>query len=349
MSAAATPVAARRPAALDQVGPIVRRNAWSLGLLVLLAVLLGFTKFIQPTYGVAGVQGLGTSVLPLALAAAAQAVVVISGGIDLSIGALMALTNVVAAVLMKDQPEQFGVVAVIGVLLLGVLLGATNGALVVVTRVPDIVVTLAMSFVWAGFALLVLGTPGGGSAKWLLDLVTGAFSHDEAIPVIGGALSVIGEWIPKATVVLIVVVAVIWVPLRRSRQGLALYAIGSNPLAAFRSGVSVGRTKILAYGLMGLFAALAGLSLTASTGIGTPVPGPYTLLSVAAVVLGGVSLAGGRGGMFGPILGVVILQLIRTDMTFLDIDTNLATVVQGLILIGVVMVGSLIQLRRARA
>ena len=99
----------------------------------------------------------------------------------------------------------------------------------------------------------------------------------------------------------------------------------------------------------GLFAALGGLSLTASTGIGTPVPGPYTLLSVAAVVLGGVSLAGGRGGVFGPIVAVLILQLIRTDMTFLNLNTNLAVVVQGLILIGVVMIGSLIQLRRTHA
>ena len=112
--------------------------------------------------------------------------------------------------------------------------------------------------------------------------------------------------------------------------------------------MSVGRTRILAYVLTGLFAALAGLSLTASTGIGTPVPGPYTLMSVAAVVLGGVSLAGGRGGVFGPIVAVVILQLIRTDMTFLNVNTNLATVAQGVILIGVVMIGSLVQIRRAR-
>ncbi|MEA2609428.1 MAG: ribose transport system permease protein, partial [Chloroflexota bacterium] len=87
---------------------------------------------------------------------------------------------------------------------------------------------------------------------------------------------------------------------------------------------------------------------TASTGIGSPVPGPYTLLSVAAVVLGGVSLAGGRGGVFGPMVAVVVLQMIRTDMTFLNVNTNLAVVAQGVILIGVVMFGSLVQLRRAR-
>jgi ribose transport system permease protein len=333
MSAAAPAVDAR-PSAMDALTSWARRNAWVLGLVGFLVILLAFTRFIQPNYGVPGVQGLGISVLPLALAAVAQAIVVISGGIDLSIGSMMALTSVVAAVLMEGQSEEFGVVVVIGVLLLGLLLGAINGVVVVVTRVPDIVVTLAMSFVWAGIALLILKTPGGGSAVWLKELVSGSF---------------LNEWIPKASVVLIVVVAVIWIPLRGSRLGLSIYAIGSHRLAAFRSGVPVTRTRILAYSLTGLFCALGGLSLTASTGIATPVPGPYTLLSVAAIVLGGVSLAGGRGGVFGPILAVVILQLIRTDMTFLNVNTNLAVVVQGLILIGVVMIGSLIQIRRANA
>ncbi len=312
----------------------LRRNAWVLGLIAFLAVLLVFTKLIQPSYGVTGVQGLAISVLPLALAAVGQAIVVISGGIDLSIGSMMALTSVVSASLMKGQPEEFAIVVVVGVLLLGLVVGIVNGGVVVVTRVPDIVVTLSMSFVWAGCALLVLKTPGGGSAKWLKDLVLGSLGN---------------EWIPRAAVVLIVAVALVWIPLRRSRLGLSIYAIGSNRLAAFRSGVPVGRTRIAAYMFTGLFAALGGLSLTASTGIGTPVPGPYTLMSVAAVVLGGVSLAGGRGGVFGAVVAVMILQLIRTDITFLNINPNLAVVVQGVILIGVVMIGSLVQIRRARA
>ena len=162
--------------------------------------------------------------LPLALAAVAQAVVVIAGGIDLSIGSMMALVGVVSAALMKGQCEEFGVAVVVGVLVLGIVLGAINGGLVVITRVPDIVVTLAMSFVWAGCALLVLKTPGGGSAPWLKELVIGSLGS---------------EWIPKAAVVMFVVVA------RRSGSrsggrsvGLSIYAIGSNRLAAFRSGVS---------------------------------------------------------------------------------------------------------------
>jgi ribose transport system permease protein len=327
-------VARPGPRPAEAIADIAQRNSWTLGLVVFLAVLLGFTKLIQPSYGVAGIQGLSISVLPLALAAVGQAIVVISGGIDLSIGSMMALTSVVAASQMKGQSEEFGVAVVLGVLVLGLVLGAINGSLIVVTRVPDIVVTLAMSFVWAGCALLVLKTPGGGASVWLKEILKGSFGN---------------EWIAKAAVVLIVIVVIIWIPLRRSKLGVSIYAIGSDRLAAFRSGVSVGRTKVAAYALLGLIAALGGLSLTASTGIGTPVPGPYTLLSVAAVVLGGVSLAGGRGGVVGPLIAVVILQLIRTDMTFLRFDPNLAVVAQGVILIGVVMVGSLVQLRRSRA
>jgi ribose transport system permease protein len=311
-----------------------RRNAWTLGLVGFLAILLAFTKVIQPRYGPIPVQGLATSVLPLALAAVAQAIVVIGGGIDLSIGSMMALTSVVAATAMDGQSPEFAVAVVLGVLLLGLALGAVNGTLVVVTRVPDIVVTLAMSFVWAGCALLVRSAPGGSAAAWLKELVVGSLGN---------------EWIPRAAVALVLIVALTWIPLVRSRLGLSIYAIGSNRLAAFRSGVPVGRTKFAAYVLTGLFSALGGLALTASTGIGTPVPGPYTLMSVAAIVLGGVSLAGGRGGVFGPIVAVVILQLVRTDMTFLNFNTNLAVVAQGVILIGVVMVGSLVQMRRARA
>jgi ribose transport system permease protein len=246
---------------------------------------------------------------------------------------MMALTSVVAATAMDGRSDQVGAAVVLGVLLLGLLLGAVNGALVVITRVPDIVVTLAMSFVWAGCALLVRAAPGGSAVKWFKDLVVGSIGN---------------EWIPRAAVALLLIVAVIWIPLVRSKLGLSIYAIGSNRLAAFRSGVPVGRTKVFAYMLTGLFSALGGLALTASTGIGTPVPGPYTLMSVAAVVLGGVSLAGGKGGVFGPIVAVLVLQLVRTDMTFLNVNSNLAVVAQGVILIGVVMVGSLVQMRRAR-
>jgi ribose transport system permease protein len=268
------------------------------------------------------------------LAAIAQAVVVIAGGIDLSIAAMMALTSVVTATQMLGRSDEFAIGVVLGVLVLGLVIGAINGILIVTTRVADIIVTLAMSFVWAGCALYLAQAPVRSPRPWLQDLVNG---------------SVVSEFIPKAFVVLAIAVAIIWIPLRRSRLGLALYAVGSNQLAAFRSGVPVRQTKIIAYAIAGLLAAVGGLALTAIKSQGDPLPGGYTLASVAAVVLGGVSLAGGRGGVLGPILAVVILSLIQTDMTFLRLNANLATVTQGVILIVVVMLGSLAQLRRGRS
>ncbi len=188
--------------------------------------------------------------------------------------------------------------------------GALNGVLIVVTRVPDIVVTLAMLFVLQGAALLVLEAPGGAAADWLKALVVGTV----AIP---GVPDAVTAWIPKALVLLVVCLGAVWMPLSRSWLGLSIYAIGSSELAAFRSGVPVARTRIVAYAFAGLFAAMGGLSLTMSTGIGAPIPGPYLLASVAAVVLGGVVLGGGRGGLVGPIVAVFVLRLVRTDLTLL--------------------------------
>ena len=317
----------------ESLGRWLRRNTWTLALVALFVALLIVTRLLAPRYGSAQIESLAISALPVALAAVAQAIVVISGGIDLSVGPMMAFTSVTAAVLMKDQSDEFAAVVVVMVLLMGLVLGAINGTLVVLTRVPDIVVTLAMSFVWAGAALLVINTPGGDAADWLKAVIDGSLGS---------------EWIPRALVVLLLVVGLVWIPVLRSRLGVSMYAIGSDRLAAFRSGVAVGRTKVAAYALTGLFAAAGGLALTMSTGIGSPVPGPYTLQSVAAIVLGGVSLAGGRGGLIGPILAVFILALVRTDLTFIGINPNLSTAIQGALLVGVVMFGAVTTYRRKR-
>jgi ribose transport system permease protein len=109
--------------------------------------------------------------------------------------------------------------------------------------------------------------------------------------------------------------------------------------------VSIGRTKIAAYAICGLFAALGGLTLTMATGIGEPIPGPYLLASVAAVVLGGVVLGGGIGGLLGPILAVFILRLVRMDLTLASVDPNVTTIVEGTIMVVVVMLGGVLAFR----
>ncbi|WP_437344234.1 ABC transporter permease [Mesorhizobium marinum] len=317
---------------------LLRQHGWVVGLSALLMALFVLTKLIQPSYGAGDFGSLVRAVLPYAFAVAAQTVVVIAGGIDLSVAAMMALTSVTAAAMMAGASEEYALFVVPFVLVLGFTLGALNGILIVVSRVPDIVVTLATLFMLQGAALLVLPAPGGGAAEWLKNLIVGTVP----IPILPDDAT---DWFPKALLLLVVLLCAVWIPLKRSRLGLSIYAIGSSQLAAFRSGVPVARTKILAYAIGGLFGAMGGLSLTMSTGIGAPIPGPYLMASVAAVVLGGVVLGGGKGGLLGPIIAVFVLRLARTILTLLAIDPNVTAIVEGSILVAVVMFGAFIAMR----
>jgi ribose transport system permease protein len=311
------------------VSDIIKKNAWVAGLVALLFVLLVLTKAIQPSFGMSGLESVARAALPFAFATAGMAVVVIVGGIDLSVASMMAVCAVTAAVLMERMA---GVPAILIVLGLGFVMGLINGGLIVLTRVPDIVVTLAMLFVWEGVALLILESPGGATTEWLKQSIRGS-----VIP-----------FVPNALAIIAACVALVWIPLRRSKLGISIYATGSDELAAFRSGVAVGRTKIVAYGVCGMFCAFGGLSLASLTGIGEPVPGPYLMASVAAVVLGGVVLGGGRGGLLGPIIAVLILRIVRTILTLLAVDPNVTTIIEGTIMVGVVMLGTAATLRGAR-
>ncbi len=314
---------------------VIRRHGWTIGVYFLLLALLAFTVAIHPTFGAFEIQSLALGALPLSLAAAAQTVVVISGGIDLSIGPMMAVSNVLAASSMLHR--NFGQSLLLAALILigASAAGAFNGLLAVLSRVPDIVVTLAMGFVWGGVALLILEKPGGGAPLEFQNLATGTS---------------LSTWIPNALILLIVAVAVIWVPLRSSRRGLALYAVGSDRTAALGSGVDVSRARLLAYTLSGFFSGAGGLALTMTTGIGSPLSGTYyTLSAVATIVLGGVSLAGGKGGMLGPLAAAFVLSLIPSDLIFLGIDPNYGQVIQGIVIVLVVMIGGLAALRRRPA
>jgi ribose transport system permease protein len=160
--------------------------------------------------------------------------------------------------------------------------------------------------------------------------------------------SVLVPILPQAVVITALCILPFWWVMTRTRLGLAIYAIGSDQVAAFRSGVPIGATRIAAYALAGMLAGLGGLSLAMSTGIGEPIPGPYLLASVAAVVLGGVALSGGKGGLIGPLIAVLILRLVRLMLTLLSVDPNVTTIVEGTIMVAVVMFGGFLALRSKR-
>jgi ribose transport system permease protein len=314
---------------------VVVRHAASFGMPALLLVFLAVTVAIHPDFNSFDAQSLAMAALPLAFAAAAQAVVVISGGIDLSIGSVMAVANVLAASTMEDAG--FGKALLLAGLIIcaGAAVGAVNGALVVISRVPDVIVTLTTGFIWGGVALLILEHPGGGAPDAFLTLGTGTLGT---------------PWLSNSLLVLIASVAIIWTPVRLSKVGLRLFAVGSDRVAAFRSGVDIGRSRVIAYVVGGLFSAIGGLGLTMTTGIGSPRAGVlYTLSGLAAVVIGGVSLVGGRGGVVGPVIAAFVLTLIPADLIFLNIDPNFGQVIQGTLIVLVVMAGGLITLARSRA
>lgn len=322
------------PAPSSSFQRIRTRHGWLFTITVLLAVMFIWRASQIPNFGGFQIRTITAGTLSLGLLAMAAGVVILTGGFNFAVGAMLVFINCFSAWLMQDK----GLLACLGVaalsVLLAIVISAIMGWISVVSGVPDMVVTLAVSFILPGAALLILGGPGGGTSPEFVNVVVGGFSN---------------PW--PSLLWMIVALAVIWYPISRSRIGKALYAVGSNRQAAYLSGVDVGRTRIIAYAISGLFSGLAGVVTTAYTASGEPRAsiGLGMLLSaVAAVVLGGVLLSGGVGGLVGPVIAAFILSLIPAIMLGLGVDPNIAETVRGFILIIVVMVGGWLQLRRSK-
>src|SRR5260370_27458665 len=176
----------------------------------------------------------------------------------------MAVENVLAASTMKDASFGEALLLAVAILVAGAAIGAVNGLLVVVSRVPDVIVTLTTGFIWGGIALMILEKPGGGAPPEFLNLGTG---------------TLVTEWLSNSLVLLVVSLTVVWIPVPRSKTGLRVYATGSVQIAAFRSGVNIELARLLAYVLGGLFSAIGGVGLTMTTGIGSPHAGVLCTLS----------------------------------------------------------------------
>ncbi|MER9948330.1 ABC transporter permease [Mesorhizobium sp. M0047] len=278
----------------------------------------GFTANVVQTAANKGVL--------LAFVAMAQTLVVITAGIDLSIGMIFLLTNCLASWLVVGTPMQttLGVIAVLAV---GLLCGAINGAIVIYGRLQPIVATIATGAIYYGIGLLLRPFPGGSVNEDLADALTGR---------------VFGE-VPASLVVLLAIVLVIWVPFSRSVLGRAAYAAGSSETAAYMSGVPIRRGKFAAYTLAGLLAAIGGLFLTFFTYTGEAAyasGNAYTLFSIAAVVLGGVSLFGGKGSAIGAIFGALAFRTIGDLLFVFDFDPLWQPLFQGVILLVAVSLGA---------
>jgi ribose transport system permease protein len=262
----------------------------------------------------------------LALVAMAQTFVVITAGIDLSVGAVMVLTNCLASSIVVGTATS-ATLGILGVLLTGLVCGAINGLIVIYGRLQPIVTTIATGAAFFGLALLMRPVPGGDVYGPVADALTGK----------------IFDVAPASLVGLAVVVLVLWIPYSRSPIGRAAYAVGSSESAAYMSGVPVDAAKFFAYVLSGLTASLGGLFLTFVTYSGEASAAnanTYTLFSIAAVVLGGVSLFGGSGSAIGAIFGALMFRTIGDLLFVFNLDPLWQPLFQGLVLLAAVCVGS---------
>lgn len=262
-----------------------------------------------------------SQVSEIGIMAAGAALVIIIGGIDLSVGAVLAVSLMVNAWLYRDFGIPFPISTLIG-LGVGALVGLVNGVLSTYGRVQPFVATLATMSACSGIALFVTnGAPITGFPDWFTSLAT--------VKLLG---------LPLEMILLIAVYLAVAYWLNFRPTGRALYAIGGNEEVARLSGIDTKKVKVLVYVIAGLLAALAGLILGARLDSAQPTAGIADLLSViAVVVIGGASLAGGSGGMFGTFIGLLIIGVLRNGMALINVSPNLQPVVIGVAIIIAVM------------
>jgi ribose transport system ATP-binding protein len=314
----------------------VRRGRLPLALMTTLIVVLGaYSEVHQSTFlGQANLTNLLLAALPLVLVSMGQATALLVGGFDISVAALMTLCVVTASYTMTSTTSGpalvFGAFALVGV---GLATGIFNTILIRVLRLPSIVATLGTLSVLEGLSLLLRAFPQG------------AISTDAT-----SALTTTVGFVPLAFVgvVVLAVLADLW--LYRSRSGLAFRAVGLDSTSSRRLGMPTGRTVLVAFTLCSVLASFAGFFLAAEVQVGSPIIGNQALESIAAAVLGGASLAGGKGSYVGTLLAALFLTEINNVLPLFQQPTEYADMTIGaLILLALVLYQAPELIQRLRA
>lgn len=310
-----TTVVVGAPPSRFTLGSLARNGAavWIVvGVAVLGLTIADGSRFWAP----ANIANVLTATVVLGLAALGQHLVVLSGGIDLSVGSTATLSALLTAILINGYPiRTFPVV--VGMLLLGAFIGVLHGVLVARVGLPPFIVTLATLYLIQGAAFMVSTTPDGR--------VTSALS--------AVALERIGP-VPYSFGVFLAALAMVAWALHRTAFGRHLYAVGGDQAAARSNGIPVARVLVTAYVLAGMLATLAGVLLAARATVGSPTAGQGLELSaITVVVLGGTSLLGGRGSLFGTVGGVVLLSLVGSSVTLLQLPATLTDLIRGIVIL----------------
>ena len=297
-----------------------RIDANKFAVLALLILVIGSGFALSERFGsAANFSNVLEQAAALGFVSLGQTIVVLAGGIDLSIGALVSALTVLIATLCESYPDATPFVIALA-LLGGVAVGTANAGVMIALRVHPLVVTIGTAALLNGLTLMVTRQPTGSIPVWLEEF---AFGRVLGVPLAGFAM------------LLAFAAAGLW--LSRHPHGRRIYAVGGSPEAARLTGIPVQRTMIVAYALSGLLAALAAIYYVARTGTGDPLVGEsLTLASITPVVVGGTLLGGGRGGVLGTLLGVFLIAFLNNVLNYMNVSTFLQWVVQGLIIIAAV-------------
>ena len=268
------------------------------------------------------------SFTPLILLTMGQAVVIISGGLDLSVGTALSLLTCVATSVMRQDVPITGVYALLITFAVALVMGLINGVGIGFFRVPPLIVTFATSYIWLGIALFLRPTPGGETVEWFQ--VFYKIRNIEGAP---QALQAFGEVIPPA-LVLIVLGCVLWWIISRTKTGRYIYAVGSNSESAYVTGINTSWVQIKACLINSVFIFLAALFFIGQNRSGDARMGdPLTLKAIAAVVVGGIALTGGRGSVYYALVGALIFSFVSKIIFFANIPNAFQTLFSGVIII----------------
>ena len=303
--------------------------------LILLVLSIAINLFLQPNMFDRETLNSNMRVfLPLILLAVGQAIVLLGGGIDISVGGVVSIVNTILAtrVGLDGSPEKMWQFVMIS-LLVGTLAGAINGFFIAFLRLQPIITTYATSFLFAGFALFILPNPGGGIPADIANL------YRTSTPL----------GLPLAFYV-IAILLLVWLYVSSTRYGKYLFAVGGKATAAYETAVPVTRVQFSIYVISGFMAALSGIAITMLSGSGNAEIGSQmTLNSITAVVIGGNAFSGGIGGVAGPVTGAVTLSLIQNIISFAHINTWWETLAKAMIIVLALAVPGIINLIRRRS
>ena len=327
-----------RPSSREGGGGLVQRfrepfrrvvdvvGAQNLGLIIGLAALVVVFGNLRPSFFLIGnLLNIGQAIAILGIVAIAQTIVMITGGLDISVGSTAALSSVACALAIRLSDNE-GISFVLGIavgLLLGVTAGLVNGLLVTFTGISSVIVTLGTLTIFSGAAYLLSGGLG--------------------VPILNSTFNALGSGslfgIPYSVLILAIVAVAFYVLLRFTDIGRNIYAIGGNVTAARLAGVRVDRYRVAIFAVTGLVAGAAGIVLAARISSGQPGSGTQDLAlsSIAAVLLGGTALTGGKGTILGTILGVLVLGVLNNGLLLMNVSAYWQLIAQGTVLVTVVV------------